>query len=150
LWPNTLLQIYERFRATREQSWGIHPGSIVGKSLPTMDLTVLKSHARRASTLLKAMANERRLLILCHLAEGEHSVGELERLVGLSQSALSQHLARLRRDRLVRTRRSAQTIFYSLNGDEAPAIMAKLYEIYRFEPIRETRASGQGAPCAPH
>lgn len=115
-----------------------------------MDVTILKMHARRASSLLKAMANERRLLILCHLAEGERSVGELERLVGLSQSALSQHLARLRRDRLVRTRRNAQTIFYSLHGDEAPAIMARLQDLYRLEPIRDTRFTGDGAPCAPH
>lgn len=115
-----------------------------------MDLNILKNHARRASALLKAMANERRLLILCYLAEGERSVGELERLVGLSQSALSQHLARLRRDRLVRTRRSAQTIYYSLHGDEAPAIMARLHDIFCHEPLRESRANGQGAPCAPH
>jgi DNA-binding transcriptional ArsR family regulator len=86
--------------------------------------------ARRASTLLKAMSNERRLLILCHLAEGERSVGELESLVGLSQSALSQHLARLRRDRVVRTRRSAQSIIYSLEGEEALTIMEALRRLY--------------------
>ncbi len=86
--------------------------------------------ARRASTLLKAMSNERRLLILCHLAEGERSVGELESLVGLSQSALSQHLARLRRDRVVRTRRSAQSIIYSLDGEEALTIMEALRRLY--------------------
>ena len=86
--------------------------------------------ARRASTLLKAMSNERRLLILCHLAEGERSVGELESLVSLSQSALSQHLARLRRDRVVRTRRSAQSIIYSLEGDEALIIMEALRRLY--------------------
>jgi DNA-binding transcriptional ArsR family regulator len=90
----------------------------------------LEQNARRASTLLKAMANERRLLILCHLAEGEKSVGELERLVGLSQSALSQHLARLRHDALVRTRRAAQTIYYSLAGREAGAVMETLYHLY--------------------
>lgn len=86
--------------------------------------------ARRASTLLKAMSNERRLLILCHLAEGERSVGELKSLVGLSQSALSQHLARLRRDRVVRTRRSAQSIIYSLEGEEALTIMEALRRLY--------------------
>jgi ArsR family transcriptional regulator, virulence genes transcriptional regulator len=95
-----------------------------------MDQSELEQNARKASALLKAMANERRLLILCHLAQGEKSVGELERLIGLSQSALSQHLARLRRDKLVHTRRAAQTIFYSLAGREAGAIMETLYSLY--------------------
>ena len=90
----------------------------------------LQKSARRASALLKAMSNEHRLLILCQLLHGECSVGELERLIGLSQSALSQHLARLRRDNLVQTRRSAQTIYYSLAGDEASTIIKTLYELY--------------------
>lgn len=95
-----------------------------------MDIADLQANARKASTLLKAMSNERRLLILCHLSMGEKSVGELEELVGLSQSALSQHLARLRRDKLVRTRRSAQNIYYSLSGGEAKAIMGTLHSLY--------------------
>lgn len=95
-----------------------------------MKIEDLQANARRASALLKAMCNERRLLILCYLSQGEHSVGELENLVGLSQSALSQHLARLRRDKLVRTRRSAQNIYYSLNGHEAQTIMATLHDLY--------------------
>ncbi|WP_114860469.1 ArsR/SmtB family transcription factor [Azospirillum brasilense] len=95
-----------------------------------MNIADLQSNARRASTLLKAMSNERRLLILCYLTEGEKSVGELEELVDLSQSALSQHLARLRRDKLVRTRRAAQNIYYSLNGHEAQTIMATLHELF--------------------
>ncbi len=95
-----------------------------------MNIADLQNNARRASTLLKAMSNERRLLILCYLSEGEKSVGELEELVDLSQSALSQHLARLRRDKLVRTRRSAQNIYYSLNGHEAQTIMATLHELF--------------------
>jgi DNA-binding transcriptional ArsR family regulator len=90
----------------------------------------MQRNARRASSLLKAMSNERRLLILCYLASGERSVGELERLVGLSQSALSQHLARLRRDKLVKTRRAAQTIYYSLAGHEAASIMSVLHDLY--------------------
>lgn len=96
----------------------------------TIDLDRLQDNARKASTLLKAMSNEHRLLVLCQLLHGEKSVGELERLVGLSQSALSQHLARLRRDNLVRTRRQAQTIFYSLSGDEARTVIATLYGLY--------------------
>ena len=98
--------------------------------LPTMEFDALQANARRASALLKAMSNERRLLILCHLGLGEKSVGELERLVGLSQSALSQHLARLRQDGLVATRRDAQTIFYSLSGHEASRVMGTLYELF--------------------
>lgn len=80
------------------------------------------------------MGNPHRLVVLCQLMTGERSVGELERLVGLSQSALSQHLARLRRDSLVKTRRSAQTIFYSLSGEEARAVLATLYRLYCDDP----------------
>ena len=90
----------------------------------------LLQKARKASALLKAMANERRLLILCYLGLEERSVGELERHVGLSQSALSQHLARLRSDGLVSTRREGQTIFYSLQGTEARRVLATLYDLY--------------------
>lgn len=95
-----------------------------------MELEKLYDSARRASTLLKAMSNEHRLMILCQLLHGEKSVGELERLIGLSQSALSQHLARLRRDNLVQTRRQAQTIYYSLAGAEASAVINTLYTLY--------------------
>jgi ArsR family transcriptional regulator, virulence genes transcriptional regulator len=76
--------------------------------------------------LLKAMANEKRLVILCHLLQGEKSVGEMEELLDLSQSALSQHLARLRVAKIVKTRRSAQTIYYSLNGVNAEVILTAL------------------------
>jgi DNA-binding transcriptional ArsR family regulator len=95
-----------------------------------MELTNLEEKAEQASALLKAMSNQSRLLILCQLNEGEKSVGELERIVGLSQSALSQHLARLRRDKLVQTRREAQTIYYSLNGDDALRVIETLYGLY--------------------
>lgn len=96
----------------------------------TLDLEQMQQNARRASTLLKALSNEHRLMVLCQLSKGEKSVGELERLIGLSQSALSQHLARLRRDELVQTRRSAQTIYYSLKGAEAETVIATLYDLY--------------------
>ena len=95
-----------------------------------MNLEILHENARRASTLLKAMSNQHRLLILCQLVRGERCVGDLEQVVGLSQSALSQHLARLRRDSLVKTRRSAQTIYYSLAGIEANAVIETLYDLY--------------------
>jgi DNA-binding transcriptional ArsR family regulator len=94
------------------------------------DKLVLQQNAKRASRLLKALSNEHRLMVLCILAEGEKSVSEIERLVGLSQSALSQHLARLRRDELVRTRRQAQAIYYSLNGEDASRVIGVLHNIY--------------------
>jgi DNA-binding transcriptional ArsR family regulator len=93
-----------------------------------MPYTPLLLAASRASRILKAMGNERRLAILCHLSEREHSVTELCRLVGLSQSALSQHLAKLRRDNLVKTRRSAQTVYYSVDSPEvAPLLLSLSY-----------------------
>lgn len=95
-----------------------------------MDLGSFESNARRATTLLKAMSNKHRLMVLCELVQGERCVGELETIIGLSQSALSQHLARLRRDNLVKTRRSAQTIYYSLAGHEAGAVIRVLQELY--------------------
>ena len=90
----------------------------------------VRHSTKRASILLKAMANERRLLILCYLSEREHSVGELCNLVGLRQSALSQHLAKLRRDGLVHTRRSAQTVYYSLAGGEVRQILDTLHDLF--------------------
>jgi ArsR family transcriptional regulator, virulence genes transcriptional regulator len=93
-----------------------------------MDTGNLQAKAREAGALLKAMGNERRLLILCQLAGGEKSVGELEDAIDLSQSALSQHLARLRKDGLVRTRRNAQTIYYSIDSAAAAAVMKTLQD----------------------
>ncbi len=106
-------------------------GADVAAALGTpIDVDGLRTGLPQAVRLLKAMGNERRLLVLCHLVPGEKSVGELESLLGISQSALSQHLARLRHDGLVQTRRDAQTIYYSLAGSEAKAIMATLYGLY--------------------
>ena len=79
-----------------------------------------------AGALLKAIANQKRLVILCNSLQGEKSVGEMEELLGLSQSALSQYLARLRVAKIVKTRRSAQTIYYSLNGVNAEVILTAL------------------------
>lgn len=112
-----------------------------------MDLRALEASARRASTLLKAMGNTHRLMILCQLVEGERCVGELERIVGLSQSALSQHLARLRRDNLVVTRRSAQTIYYSLAGSEAHTVIATLHRLYCDESALES-TEGRAGDCS--
>jgi DNA-binding transcriptional ArsR family regulator len=95
-----------------------------------MNIDLLQEKATSASELLKVLANETRLLILCQLIEGEKPVNELEELVGIRQSALSQHLAILRRERLVKTRRQAQFIYYSLDSDEARTIMGALYQVY--------------------
>jgi len=105
--------------------------------------------AKRASVVLKAMGNQHRLLILCQLMRAERSVGELENVVGISQSALSQHLARLRRDNLVKTRRSAQTIFYSLAGHEAEKVLGALYQLYCVEPPLSSAAEGYDEACDP-
>ncbi len=104
-----------------------------------MDIHGLKEKSAQASRLLKSLANDRRLLILCHLSESEKSVGELERLVDLSQSALSQHLARLRRDDLVQTRREAQTIYYSIASLEAGEVLKTLYKLYCADDAPTTR-----------
>lgn len=90
----------------------------------------MQAHAAEAAQLLKSMANPSRLLLLCSLVDKELSVSQLNALVPLSQSALSQHLAYLRRAGLVRTRREAQTVFYSLNGDEALQMLTVLKSIY--------------------
>ncbi|MGA8156736.1 MAG: metalloregulator ArsR/SmtB family transcription factor [Rhodoplanes sp.] len=79
---------------------------------------------------MKALANENRLLILCELLDGERCVNEMEKVVGLSQSALSQHLALLRRDKLVNTRRDGKTICYSLSGRETPIVLEMLYRMF--------------------
>ena len=90
----------------------------------------LERNARRAAGLLKAMSNPSRLVICCQLAEGERSVGELEDEVGLSQSGISQHLAVLRREHVVVTRRQKQTVFYSLASEEVAAVMATLHKVF--------------------
>lgn len=94
------------------------------------EIEQMAAHAREASQLLKALANEHRLLILCYLSEGELSVGALNARIPLSQSALSQHLSVLRNDGLVETRREAQTIHYQLVPGPAMRIVATLHDIY--------------------
>lgn len=90
----------------------------------------LEKNAENAAALLKALSNEKRLMIACVLRDGEQCVGDLEKMVGLSQSALSQHLARLRRDGIVKTRREAQTIYYSLSNKNALLVLKCLSEIF--------------------
>ena len=90
----------------------------------------LQAKAEEASRLLAAMANAKRLLVLCNLLEGEKSVGQLTEIVGLSQGALSQHLAKMRAHDLVTTRRDAQTIYYRLSSEEVRAILETLYRLF--------------------
>ena len=93
-------------------------------------LEEMREHAGDAARLMRALANETRLLVLCTLSEGEMSVGQLNQRVALSQSALSQHLAVLRRDGLVNTRRESQTIYYSVADGPAAQIIEVLHGIY--------------------
>lgn len=97
---------------------------------PPLDAETMGEHAGEAARLLKALANDKRLLILCMLIDGEHSVGELNERLDLSQSALSQHLAVLREEGLVRTRREAQSIYYSLVDGPVHDIIAVLHRTY--------------------
>jgi len=98
---------------------------------PQIDIAEMRANATQAAELLKAMSNENRLLILCHLGEKEMSVSELNGFIDLSQSSLSQHLARLRKDGLVnglvKTRRESQTIYYSIAHPSIVKLIAFLH-----------------------
>ena len=94
---------------------------------------LLDDSVEPATSLLKAMANEYRLLVLIKLADREYSVKDLLQVTGLGQSALSQHLARLRRDRLVATRKSAQTVFYRLADHKTRKVLETLDRLYERE-----------------
>ena len=95
------------------------------------DMLALEQKAAEAARLLRLLANERRLLLLCHLAgAGELSVSAMAGMVGLSQPALSQHLARLREDGLVATRNAAQAVFYRLADPKAARLLEVLRELY--------------------
>lgn len=97
---------------------------------PVMHIFELEPRAEEASQLLAAMANPKRLLILCNLLEQERSVSELSKIVGLEQSPLSQHLSKLRALGLVKTRRDGQTIFYRLASEPVTRVLTVLYDIY--------------------
>ncbi|HWA01183.1 MAG TPA: metalloregulator ArsR/SmtB family transcription factor [Caulobacterales bacterium] len=100
--------------------------------MTALDLSpdLFAAKAGEAAALLKALAHEARLMVLCQLTEGERSAGALQRGSGLSQSALSQHLAKLREEGLVATRREAQTIYYRLADPKAARILVTLATIY--------------------
>lgn len=94
----------------------------------------MEAQAEKAADLLKAMANPQRLRVLCLLLEGERSVGQINEQVELSQSALSQHLAVLRDQQLVTTRRQAQTVFYAVAPGPVHDIIQTLHSIYCAQP----------------
>ncbi|SFO88105.1 ArsR/SmtB family transcription factor [Tranquillimonas alkanivorans] len=97
---------------------------------PDVEVDLMVENATRASNFLKAISHEGRLMILCHLATGEKSVSELERLLSARQAAVSQQLSRLRLEGLVVPRREGKTIYYSLADDRPRQIMDVLYDMF--------------------
>ncbi len=95
-----------------------------------MNLTQMEATAERVSDLMKVLSHRNRLLVLCQLAEGEKSVGELARLLGVREAAMSQQLGLLRRDGLVQARRQGHTVFYALARDDVRRLMEFLYATY--------------------
>ena len=104
-----------------------------------IDAALMLAAVDAASGLLKSLANRQRLLILCQIIDGERSVGELAAFLGARDSTVSQHLALLRKDGLVETRRDGQTIFYSIASDPARRVLRTLFAIY-CAPTRPRRA----------
>lgn len=95
-----------------------------------IDARRMASAAQKASELMKTLGHKDRLMVLCHLSSGEKSVGELAGLLDIPQSPLSQHLARMRKEDLVSTRRDAQTIYYSIASKDAARIVGLMHELY--------------------
>lgn len=100
-------------------------------ALSAEDLAKLEASAAAAARLMKLLSSEQRLILLCRLIEGECSVGDLASYVGLAQSAASQHLAKLRAEDVVDTRRDGQTIYYRLKDQAALRVLDTLCDIYR-------------------
>lgn len=96
----------------------------------TFDPNMMREAADEASELLKALSNQHRLLILCQLIESEKSVGQLAEFLGIRDSTVSQHLALLRRERIIAGRRDGQTIWYRIESGPARAVMEVLYGAY--------------------
>jgi DNA-binding transcriptional ArsR family regulator len=95
-----------------------------------MDLEKMHSSAADVSDLLKLLGHPDRLMVLCQLKFGEQSVGELSRNLGIKQSPLSQHLARMRHEGVVTSRRDAQTVYYSIADDKIARVIEVLYDLY--------------------
>jgi len=103
---------------------------VFDETLPPEELDRMVEQACEAADFLKALSHEGRLLILCHLATGEKSVGELERLLSARQAAVSQRLSRLRLEGLVEPRREGKTIYYALTDDRPRRIIELVYELF--------------------
>lgn len=98
---------------------------------PLMDLATFEAKAGQVAATLKAIGNQRRLMVLCRLAEhGEMTAGDLARDVGLSQSACSQHLAKMRDEGLISYRRESQTLWYAIADVRIARLLATLYQLY--------------------
>ena len=95
-----------------------------------LKISQMRRRAGQVTRLLKCIANEQRLLVLCQLMEGEKTAGDLTQITGMSQSAVSQHLALLRDNEIVTTRRESQFIFYSLSSREMREMIGLLYNLY--------------------
>jgi len=93
-------------------------------------MKAMRRHSGEAASMMRVLSHEARLRVLCELVDGEKTAGDLVARSGLSQSALSQHLAKLRAEGLVATRREAQAIFYRLDDPKAARLLGVLYEIY--------------------
>lgn len=129
-----------------------NPRNKTGSTSTQSDISVLlqeRASATKACALLKILANEDRLLILCQLMQGSKSVGELEQLLGIRQPTLSQQLTVLREEKLVTTERSGKYIFYTLASPEVSSIMLTLYELYcqkgERDPLSQNTLSASGA-----
>ena len=108
-------------------------------------MKMIHKNSELASKFLKGLANKNRLVVLCALAEGEKNVSELEKILGIRQPTLSQQLARLRVDNLVRTRRESKQIFYSIASDEAELLLGLLFKLFCKE---ESGQKEQFSPAA--
>lgn len=117
---------------------------VLNKDIEPAEFDALVEQARKASDLLKALSHEVRLLILCLLSEGEKSVSELEDVLSMPQAAVSQQLARLRLEGLVKSRREGRMIYYSLENKEVSSIISTLYELF----CREVRQPAEDMPLA--
>lgn len=100
------------------------------KMLSAAELKAMQANAGTAASVLRALSNETRLMVLCQLGQNEMSVGEINDAVGLSQSALSQHLAKLRAEGMVATRRDGQTIFYRIADKRVGQLVSALHDIF--------------------
>ena len=99
-------------------------------ALSAADMKAMRKQSGKAASIMRALSHEARLRVVCELVDGEKTAGDLVSRSGLSQSALSQHLAKLRAEGLVATRREAQVIFYRLDDPKAARLLGVLHEIY--------------------